>query len=282
MALITICRDFGAPENKVWHCFHCFTILLIRWPADDVWVGGPQSLLFQPRYSRLKGRSLYKSQKGTWVIIRCICHPYLTEKLALTTQGTSQHRDSTLNSRPRKNHGACTSLANSRGPSAVSLELLASLRNLSTPTAGLLGSRSLPTWIELSSLQSSHTCSYDYLMIHDTKVVIALLGYKWGSLGSKEVGWPEMRLQETLSVSSHIPSIICVSPAGNYSSPPEGHCRLASTKRQDLVAKYASFLVPWWGQFQGTSQRPQKDCVPGAHGGNCSLKYLILIQKPIK
>ena len=26
MAAITICSDFGAPQNKVWHCFHCFTI----------------------------------------------------------------------------------------------------------------------------------------------------------------------------------------------------------------------------------------------------------------
>ena len=26
MAAITICSDFGAPRNKVWHCFHCFPI----------------------------------------------------------------------------------------------------------------------------------------------------------------------------------------------------------------------------------------------------------------
>ena len=26
MAAITICSDFGAPKNKVWHCFHCFPI----------------------------------------------------------------------------------------------------------------------------------------------------------------------------------------------------------------------------------------------------------------
>ena len=26
MAAITICSDFGAPKNKVWHCFHCFSI----------------------------------------------------------------------------------------------------------------------------------------------------------------------------------------------------------------------------------------------------------------
>ena len=26
MAAITICSDFGAPKNKVWHCFHCSPI----------------------------------------------------------------------------------------------------------------------------------------------------------------------------------------------------------------------------------------------------------------
>ena len=26
MAAITISSDFGAPQNKVWHCFHCFPI----------------------------------------------------------------------------------------------------------------------------------------------------------------------------------------------------------------------------------------------------------------
>ena len=26
MAALTICSDFGAPKNKVWHCFHCFPI----------------------------------------------------------------------------------------------------------------------------------------------------------------------------------------------------------------------------------------------------------------
>ena len=28
MAAITICSDFGAPQNKVWPCFHCFPIYL--------------------------------------------------------------------------------------------------------------------------------------------------------------------------------------------------------------------------------------------------------------
>ena len=26
MAAVTICSDFGAPKNKVWHYFHCFPI----------------------------------------------------------------------------------------------------------------------------------------------------------------------------------------------------------------------------------------------------------------
>ena len=26
MAAVAICSDFGAPQNKVWHCFHCFPI----------------------------------------------------------------------------------------------------------------------------------------------------------------------------------------------------------------------------------------------------------------
>ena len=28
MAAVTICSDFGAPQNKVYHCFHCFLIYL--------------------------------------------------------------------------------------------------------------------------------------------------------------------------------------------------------------------------------------------------------------
>ena len=28
MATVTICSDSGAPKNKVWHCFHCFSIYL--------------------------------------------------------------------------------------------------------------------------------------------------------------------------------------------------------------------------------------------------------------
>ena len=36
MAVVTICSDFGAHDNKVCHCFHCFPIYLpwsASWPA---------------------------------------------------------------------------------------------------------------------------------------------------------------------------------------------------------------------------------------------------------
>ena len=26
MAAVTICSDFGVPQNKVCHCFHCFPV----------------------------------------------------------------------------------------------------------------------------------------------------------------------------------------------------------------------------------------------------------------
>ena len=35
MAALTICSDFGAPQNKVSHCFHCFPIYL-SW-SDGTW-----------------------------------------------------------------------------------------------------------------------------------------------------------------------------------------------------------------------------------------------------
>ena len=34
MAAITICSDFGAQKNKVWHCFHCFPIYFLAEEPD--------------------------------------------------------------------------------------------------------------------------------------------------------------------------------------------------------------------------------------------------------
>ena len=38
MAAVTICSDFGAPKNKVWHCFHCFPHLFpMKWWDQMPW-----------------------------------------------------------------------------------------------------------------------------------------------------------------------------------------------------------------------------------------------------
>ena len=38
MAAITICSDFGAPKNKVWHCFHCFpNLFAMKWWDQMPW-----------------------------------------------------------------------------------------------------------------------------------------------------------------------------------------------------------------------------------------------------
>ena len=51
MAAVTICSDFGAPQNKVWHCFHCF-------PIYFPWSGGTRchdlcflNVEFKPTFS---------------------------------------------------------------------------------------------------------------------------------------------------------------------------------------------------------------------------------------
>ena len=38
MAAVTICSDFGAQENKVCHCFHCFPIYLHEVMGLDVMI----------------------------------------------------------------------------------------------------------------------------------------------------------------------------------------------------------------------------------------------------
>ena len=60
MAAITICSDFGAPKNKVSHCFHCFPIYL---PWSDGTRYHDLSLL-QDRLRETES-SLRKELKGT-------------------------------------------------------------------------------------------------------------------------------------------------------------------------------------------------------------------------
>ena len=38
MAAVTLCSDFGAQENKVCHCFHCFPIYLHEVMGPDAMI----------------------------------------------------------------------------------------------------------------------------------------------------------------------------------------------------------------------------------------------------
>ena len=38
MAVVTICSDFGAPQNKICHCFHCFPVYLPRMMRPDAMI----------------------------------------------------------------------------------------------------------------------------------------------------------------------------------------------------------------------------------------------------
>ena len=47
MAAVTICSDFGAPKDKVWHCFYCFPIYF---PWSDAHRKKPNSLFTKSQY----------------------------------------------------------------------------------------------------------------------------------------------------------------------------------------------------------------------------------------
>ena len=65
MAAVTICSDFGAPQNKVCHCFHCFPIY---WP----WSDGLRchDLGFLNVFSRIENNVWIKPLKAQWILRR--------------------------------------------------------------------------------------------------------------------------------------------------------------------------------------------------------------------
>ena len=69
MAAITICSDFGAPENKVSHCFHCFPIYLPRSDGTGCHDLSLQLYLFVASYIRelLLARQRDCNGKKLWV-----------------------------------------------------------------------------------------------------------------------------------------------------------------------------------------------------------------------
>ena len=66
MAEVNICSDFGAPKNKVWHCFHCF-------PNYFPWIAARQATL-----SMTNSQSLLKLMSRELVMPSShliLCHP---------------------------------------------------------------------------------------------------------------------------------------------------------------------------------------------------------------
>ena len=51
MATVTICSDFGAPQNKAWHCFHCFPIYFPWSDGTDAMIFVFWMLSFKPTFS---------------------------------------------------------------------------------------------------------------------------------------------------------------------------------------------------------------------------------------
>ena len=63
MPAVTICSDFGAQENKVCHCFHCFPIYL-TWILITCWIvlGGTSG-----KESACQCKRLRRWSSGSWV-----------------------------------------------------------------------------------------------------------------------------------------------------------------------------------------------------------------------
>ena len=51
MAAITTCSDFGDPQNKVWHCFHHFSIISHEVMGPDAMILVFWMLSFKPTFS---------------------------------------------------------------------------------------------------------------------------------------------------------------------------------------------------------------------------------------
>ena len=73
MAAVTIRSDFGAQENKVSHCFHCFPIYLHEVMGPDAMILVLWMLSFKPTFSPFS----YTSSRGFLVPLHFLCADYI-------------------------------------------------------------------------------------------------------------------------------------------------------------------------------------------------------------
>ena len=69
MAAVTICSDFGAQKNKVWHCFHCFPSISHEVMGLDAMVFVFWILSFKPTFSL----STFTLAKIKWTLCKDAC-----------------------------------------------------------------------------------------------------------------------------------------------------------------------------------------------------------------
>ena len=68
MAAVTICSDFGAQNNKVWHCFHCF-------PIYFPWSEGADAMILVFWKYIMRNAGLDEAQVGIKIARRNISNP---------------------------------------------------------------------------------------------------------------------------------------------------------------------------------------------------------------
>ena len=93
MSVVTICSDFGAQENKVCHCFHCFPTYL-WWSDPALWPMLFNTFLPQLPFLRNGDTNVYlksmKESMSAWSSIECV-NQYRINKHSDHLLGTVVH-----------------------------------------------------------------------------------------------------------------------------------------------------------------------------------------------
>ena len=77
MVAVTICSDFGAQKNKVWHCFHCFPIYLHEAMGPDAMIFVFWMLSFRPIFFTLLFHFHQELFSSSLYAIRVVSSTYL-------------------------------------------------------------------------------------------------------------------------------------------------------------------------------------------------------------
>ena len=77
MAAVTNCSDFGAPKNKVWHCFHCFPIYFPWSDGTDAMIFIFWMLSFKPTFSLCSFTYIKRVFSSSLSAIRVVSSAYV-------------------------------------------------------------------------------------------------------------------------------------------------------------------------------------------------------------